>query len=104
MLLPGYDSDNSCDVYNLLEFFIWLIIGLIMLIYAIKTPAGRKRQLYAIFTVAFILFGVSDLVEISTDAWWRPWWLLLWNGFCVLIFVVCGYRIWKIDRDCHADK
>jgi hypothetical protein len=31
-----------------------------------------------------VAFGFSDVVEIQTGAWWRPWWLLVWKGACLL--------------------
>lgn len=41
----------------------------------------RKRCWQA--TLVFVLFGISDLVETQTGAWWRPWWLLAWKAACV---------------------
>jgi hypothetical protein len=41
----------------------------------------------------FVLFGASDLIEVRTGAWWRPWWLLAWKAACVfaLIVLLVGY-------------
>ncbi len=37
--------------------------------------------------VSFILFGLTDFVEMRTGAWWHPWWLLAWKGGCVAVMV-----------------
>jgi len=34
-----------------------------------------------------LLFGISDLVEVQTGAWWDPWWLFTLKAFCVVIFL-----------------
>jgi hypothetical protein len=37
----------------------------------------------------FVLFGISDLIEIGTGAWWRPGWLLLAKIACLSLLVAC---------------
>jgi hypothetical protein len=37
--------------------------------------------------IAFAAFGISDVVEVQTGAWRRPWWLLTWEAACVVIFL-----------------
>lgn len=39
-------------------------------------------------------FGVSDIIELQTGAWWRPWWLLLLKAACLLSFAQTGYYLW----------
>ena len=36
---------------------------------------------------SFLLFGISDFIEIGTGSWFRPLWLLLWKGVCVITIV-----------------
>ena len=67
---------------NSLEALLWGFIALSLLISSIFHPRHRGRLLLASLT--FLLFGLSDLVEISTGAWWRPWWLLLWKAACLI--------------------
>jgi hypothetical protein len=40
------------------------------------------------------VFGVSDLVEAQTGAWWEPWWLFVMKAACVLVFVLA----WRAHR------
>lgn len=103
-MLSGFDPKNSCDLFNLVEFFIWQIIALIMLIMAIKGSDKNRKRLLLILAGTFVAFGFSDLVEISTDAWWSPWWLLLWKGLCIVIFLPCGYLLWLSDRQAKKIK
>jgi hypothetical protein len=60
--------------------------------------AGRLRGLFFLLAAAFLVFGISDLIESQTGAWWRPLWLLLMKAACVAV-VVAGfvgyYRIKK---------
>ena len=66
---------------NLIEGILWIIIGVCFLIPLLR-PAQRRAKLIA--AANFIAFGLSDFVEMHTGAWWRPWWLLVWKGICVI--------------------
>jgi hypothetical protein len=50
-----------------------------------RSPANRNQCWNAAATL--IAFGVSDVIEIQTGAWWRPWWLLVWKGLCIAVLV-----------------
>jgi hypothetical protein len=76
---------NLHTIGNTLEAALWSLIALALFIAACKTRRSRKSLLIA--SLAFLLFGFSDLVEISTGAWWRPWWLLLWKAACLGTFL-----------------
>jgi hypothetical protein len=71
---------------NLIECALWCVIGIGFLFRAIAKPRQRATALLAGAT--FLLFGASDYVESHTGAWWRPWWLLVWKGICLLIFLI----------------
>ena len=73
------------DLFNFIEIFFWSIIGVIFLVYAFRFPQSRLRC--GIAGVAFILFGLSDAVELQTGAWWKPWWLFAWKAICVITLV-----------------
>jgi len=70
---------------NYVEAALWGVIGLIFLVHAIATK--RSGRASAIAALAFVLFGVSDIVEAETGAWWRPWWLFCWKAACVLSMI-----------------
>ena len=67
---------------NAIEAVVWWVLGISMLIAAYAKPTHRKQCLVS--AIALVLFGCSDVVEISTGAWWHPWWLLVWKGTCVI--------------------
>jgi hypothetical protein len=69
---------------NYAEACLWGAIGIGFLLRAIARSAHRRDALIA--GVMFLAFGGSDVVEASTSAWWRPWWLLVWKGLCLLVF------------------
>lgn len=75
---------------NRIEAAFWAGIAIGMVFVAIRRP--RVRVDCVIAAVAFALFGVSDVVETTTGAWWRPWWLLLWKSTCVATF------LWLLGR------
>lgn len=68
---------------NYIEAGFWGVIGLVFFVHvAIRSGANRTSRCTA--GILFVLFGVSDVVEAGTGAWWRPWWLLVWKGACLL--------------------
>ena len=81
---------------NLIEAGFWIIFGLGLAI------AGLRRcraiaHLGLLSGTILCLFGVSDLVEASTGAWWRPWWLLVWKGTCLSGMVLCALKYRRIS-------
>ncbi len=76
---------------NHLEAVLWSSIGIIFLFYALRTQGIARRECL-IAAVTFVLFGISDLVEARTGARWRPFWLLLWKGLCLLVLAILLMR------------
>ena len=73
---------------NRIECVIWAVIALIFLLRTFSFSDYRRTLCY-ISAAAFFLFGLSDLVEVQTGAWYTPWWLLVWKVACVIIFTAC---------------
>ena len=72
-------------VYNQFEAGLWFLIALVLVVcYRRRLPQPWRWLLPA----AFALFGVSDVIELDTGAWWRPWWLGVMKAACVLVFVL----------------
>lgn len=47
---------------------------------------GPARARCVLAAVTFAAFGLSDVVEVQTGAWYRPWWLFAWKAACVAVF------------------
>jgi hypothetical protein len=75
---------------NLGEAILWLSIAAICLLMMFFRKGVRVDLFFA--AIYFAAFGVSDLVERHTGAWYRPWWLLAWKGVCLVGFAVLLYR------------
>ena len=79
--------DELAKTGNVIEAGLWFVVALALTFQSIRS-AGRSRALLAILAAAFLVFGISDLIESQTGAWWRPLWLLAMKGGCVVIFVL----------------
>ena len=69
--------------------FIIAIVVLIRLRPPLKLASAFWRWL---LPLAFAVFGVSDLIEAETGAWWHPWWLFVMKAACVLCFLLAALR------------
>lgn len=88
---------NFAAIFNYVEAVLWFVIALTVFLKS-RAATHELRTLAVIVSVSFALFGVSDLVEASTGAWWRPLWLLGLKAFCVLSFVCCWLKYSKIKK------
>jgi hypothetical protein len=73
-------------IANYFEAALWGVVALMAVAFAIR-KGGHARSRCAILAIAMLAFGLSDVVETRTGAWWRPWWLLAWKAACVGVFV-----------------
>jgi hypothetical protein len=69
---------------NLVEGVFWSAVGVCFAVSMAAAPARRDK---AVAAAVFILFGLSDFVEMQTGAWWEPWWLLAWKVACIAVMV-----------------
>ncbi len=73
------DLERTC---NYIEAGFWSSFGVVATL-GLWRQARRLTPFSLIAGSVLILFGLSDLVEARTGAWWRPWWLLLWKAVCL---------------------
>jgi hypothetical protein len=78
------------NIGNLIEAALWTVISLVFACRA-ATAEPSFRRVFAMLAAAFLVFGISDLIESRTGAWWRPPWLFVMKAACVLVFV-WGFR------------
>ena len=78
---------EATQIFNLVEGLMWIGIGVVLLWKSRSCERARSPTILA--GVTFILFGVSDFIEIRTGSWYQPVWLLIWNVACVASLVSC---------------
>src|SRR5689334_8196350 len=92
LAISAFFSDS-----NYAEACLWAGIGVAFAIAAI-CKAGVVRRDSIVTAITFLFFGASDWVEAHTGAWWRPWWLLVWKGLCLLVFLWLLVRHYRRKR------
>ena len=85
---------DGLAIFNSLEAAFWMIVG--VLVFRKSRLSGRYRRLGSIASVWFVLFGFSDVWEVFSGAWWRPWPLFALKASCIAALVVCGFVYRKI--------
>ncbi|MCB1099535.1 MAG: hypothetical protein KDN22_28450 [Verrucomicrobiae bacterium] len=79
------------DLVNGIEIFVWITIAVVI---AGRAAIAARRD-YWLPAFAFLAFGISNAVEMTTGAWWKPWWLLVWKVACLVVisrFFWLAYR------------
>ena len=74
--------------FNALEAGLWVILAFALLA-AARSLRGKERSVAYVAAVFLCFFGLSDVIEIYTGAWWRPPWLLAIKAVCVLVLLSC---------------
>ncbi len=75
-------------VFNACEAALWLVFAAVVAVRYRRAEARRRR--WSWLTASFFaLFGVSDVLEIRTGAWWRPPGLLVFKGVCLIGLIWC---------------
>src|SRR4051812_337212 len=95
MRFPGMALDPIFVYGNYVESCVWAGIGVVALV-------KRNSRWSLLLGVTLIVFGISDIVEAHTGAWYDPWWLFVWKALCVLLVLVSGFRVLRIRRQRQA--
>lgn len=84
--------------FNYIESILWFIIALGLLIKSFKLgKSDTYFKICLIASIAFVAFGISDIIEAQTGAWWRPFSLLALKVSCVVTFVLCFIQFKKLQ-------
>jgi hypothetical protein len=84
---------SAVDWFNAVEAAFW--IGLAVLTAALGHRARGFTPRTQVATVIFLAaFGVSDIIEVYTGAWWQPPALLLFKAICLLGLVLCAAAVY----------
>ena len=76
-------SPDFHALFNEIEAGLWFAIALSLAIWL-----RMQRPWRWLLPLSFAMFGISDLIEVKTGAWWEPWWLLVMKATCVLVFLL----------------
>ena len=82
---------------NLIEAGVWFLLAIILLIHALRSERRLRRTLL-VLVITLAVFGVSDLVESRTGAWWKPWWLFVWKAACVAMLCFGFVRYYRMQK------
>ena len=82
---------NACEAA-----FWWMLAIVVLLRYRQAESPLRRTARFAV--VWLVLFGISDVIEMSTGAWWRPWPLLVFKGICLTGLTWSGWILLRAAR------
>jgi hypothetical protein len=74
---------------NVIEAVFWMMIAATVYLRSDHSSASGWLRVGTRAAVAFFWFGISDLIEVQTGAWYRPLGLLAMKGVCVAVLLHC---------------
>jgi hypothetical protein len=74
---------DPSSAFNVFEAGLWATFAWLTAVFGSRV-GGMTPRLRASLSASFLAFGISDLIECSTGAWWRPPGLLVYKGLCLL--------------------
>ena len=89
--------------FNFIEAALWFVIAFVLCINALYVDKyADYKKVMLVASVCFLFFGVSDIIEAYTGAWWKPRGLLVLNISCVtgLALSFYAYRVIKSKNKC----
>lgn len=95
----------TIEQFNTIEAGLWFSISIALLLIWIFNRSNKSYGLITVVSsIAFIAFGVSDLIEAKTGAWWKPFWLLGLKACCIAVLIACYLRYRKLKAFSQAGK
>ena len=92
---------TAFELANYVESGVWTAVAITC---GVLSTRSRRGAVYtALLPATLVAFGISDIVEAFTGAWWRPWWLLVWKGGCLAILLTIGVRYY-IHARCQPEN
>jgi hypothetical protein len=92
-----YIDVDLVATFNAAEAGLWTLFAVLVANLG-RRVRGLGPRLRVFLALAFLAFGVSDLIEMSTGAWWRPPGLLAYKGACLLGIIIGGLLLWQNRR------
>jgi hypothetical protein len=92
---------SDYTLFNLYEAIFWIVIGIVCSVFSGYLPL-KYKNISISASLTFILFGISDFVEIKTQGFFYPivWWLLIWKiiGVAVIVFLIIWYLKLRLEK------
>jgi hypothetical protein len=73
---------DLASAFNIFEAGLWIVFAVLIAARG-RSVRGMTLRLRVLLAVSFLAFGVSDIIEFRTGAWWRPPGLLVYKGLCL---------------------
>jgi hypothetical protein len=83
---------GAVEKFNAAEAAWWLLLAALAAAFGAGARGMTPRRQWALVTF-LALFGVSDIVEVFTGAWWNPPALLLLKAVCLCGLAVTAWMI-----------
>ena len=84
-------------IFNQFDAALWFAISAVLFYHWI-TAKTKPRPFHLSLVLAFAVFGLSDVIESHTGAWWRPWWLFVMKLACVIVFFQAWMKYLRSKR------
>jgi hypothetical protein len=89
--------DDFSAIANRCEAGLWFVVAAAIFVHSLRAKPHLRKICWTLAS-AFLLFGVSDIIEAETGAWWRPLWLLAWKGGCLLVIVLGFWQYLRVAK------
>lgn len=87
---------DALTIFNSIEAAFWISVG--MTVWGKNRQPSLHQRLAQFAAIWFVLFGISDIIEVYTGAWWRPFSLLVFKGACLTALVTCAVVYARTQR------
>ena len=94
---------NLLTLFNGCEALLWMVLAGIAVVH-FRSATSNLRRASLVMAVFLVAFGISDLIEIQTGAWWRPAGLLIFKGLCLLGLTASMVRIIALERTSRGER
>jgi len=85
--------------FNHIEAVLWFVIAVVIFGMALFNKSYRiYKRVMILASLFFFVFGISDVIEATTGAWWKPIELLVLNAACIIGLIYCYISYLKINR------
>ena len=88
---------------NIIEGLFWIAVALAVYI-ANRNKSQPEKQVAQRASITLFCFGISDFIEVSTGAWYKPIWVLLLKAACVVILIHCLVKYLALRKEKPESK